>query len=954
MIRELFGAIKDFLKEYMSHRLFPLTIVFFILCGILIYRLFILQIVDGQEYLNNFTYKQERTVTVPASRGIIYDKNGKELAYNEISYSVTFGNSEQLESKAAELKMDEDELKNKIVHDTIQILERNGDQVIYSDFPISIDENGNLNFTVEGSALTRFRMEVYAVSKEEDLKEHANASAEDIFRYLRNNNNAKKNRNFDIDDSYSKEDALKIMAVRYSLWLNRFQQYVTVKIALNVSEESIAQISENKDELLGMDVQVDSTRVYTDAKYFANIIGYIGNISSDEMAEYNADLAEEDKYVSTDVVGKAGLEYVLENQLRGKKGSQNLFVDNMGRVLEVVSSSNATAGNDVYLSIDSDLTKFCYDALERELSGIILAHLSEGNSRGTEKNILIPINDVYFALFDNNTLSMDHIRSENASDNEQSFLGSFESSQSGVLSAVENELLNSDVAMKDLSEANQEYMEYVYEMLVKKKILDVTVIPDNDDTYVAYNTGQTIGLGAYLRYAINQNAINISNFELNSDYYDSEEIYNALVSNIITELKQDSEFDKLVIKYMIQSGVTSGRQICLMLYDQGVLSTEDEDYAPLESGQMSAYSFMYRKIQKIEITPAQLALDPCSGSVVVTDVKTGKVLALVSYPSYDNNRLTNTIDTDYYIKLNSDKTTPMFNRATQQRTAPGSTYKMLTTVAGVQEGVLGLNEAITTRGIFTEITPSPRCWIYPGSHGTIDIPKALEVSCNYFYYEVGYRLGLDGSGGFNEQNGLERLSKYATVFGLDRKSGVEVSETDPSVSNDSLVRSAIGQGKNSYTPVQLARYVNTIATRGDCYDLSLIGDIKDYEGTSVYDKEPVITSHPEISSALWDSIYSGMRRVVTDNTAATSLLNQMDVAVAGKTGTAQEDLTRANHALFVSFAPYEDPEITVTTVIPFGYSSGNAEELASMVYAYYFQPELLDNHTVSGNSVHTD
>lgn len=106
----------------------------------------------------------------------------------------------------------------------------------------------------------------------------------------------------------------------------------------------------------------------------------------------------------------------------------------------------------------------------------------------------------------------------------------------------------------------------------------------------------------------------------------------------------------------------------------------------------------------------------------------------------------------------------MFNRATQQRTAPGSTYKMLTTVAGVQEGVLGLNEAITTRGIFTEITPSPRCWIYPGSHGTIDIPKALEVSCNYFYYEVGYRLGLDGSGGFNEQNGLERLSKYATVL----------------------------------------------------------------------------------------------------------------------------------------------------------------------------------------------
>ena len=131
-----------------------------------------------------------------------------------------------------------------------------------------------------------------------------------------------------------------------------------------------------------------------------------------------------------------------------------------------------------------------------------------------------------------------------------------------------------------------------------------------------------------------------------------------------------------------------------------VLSTEDEDYGLLQSGQLSAYAFMYRKIQKIEITPAQLALDPCSGSVVVTDADTGKVLALVSYPSYDNNRLTNTIDADYYMQLNADITSPMFNRATQQRTAPGSTYKMLSTVAGVQEGVLGLNETIETKGIF--------------------------------------------------------------------------------------------------------------------------------------------------------------------------------------------------------------------------------------------------------------
>lgn len=954
MLKELFGAIKDFLKEYTSHRLFPLTVIFLVLFGILIQRLFVLQIVDGQEYLNNFTYKQERTVTVPASRGNIYDCNGKELAYNEISYSVIFGNSPQLSTRAAELDMTEDELKNKLVYDTIHILEGNGDRVLYDSFPIELDDAGNCQFTVSGNALTRFRMEVYAVSREADLKENANASAEEIFQYLRNNHNARRNRNFNIADSYSKEDALKIMAVRYSLWLNRFQQYVTVKIALNVSEASVAQITESKYDLPGMDVQVDSTRIYNDSKYFANIIGYIGNISSDEMTEYNSSLPEDSQYTSTDVVGKMGIENVLEGELRGKSGNQHLFVDNMGRVLEVIDSSDAVAGNDVYLSIDSELQKYCYDALERELAGILLAHLDEGNSKGTEKNILIPINDAYFALFRNNTLTMAHIRSDQATENERSFLNAFESRQSSVLTSVEQNLLNSNTAMKDLSEEDQDYMNYIYRMLMNQEILDVTVIPDNDEKFLAFNQEQTISLGEYLRYAINQNAINISNFDLNSDYYDSEEIYSALVNNIITELQQDNEFDKLIIQYMIQSGVVSGRQVCLMLYDQGKLSTEDEDYGPLQSGQISAFTFMYRKIQKIELTPAQLALDPCSGSVVVTDVKTGKVLALVSYPSYDNNRLTNTIDAEYYMQLDADITSPMFNRATQQRTAPGSTYKMLSTVAGVQEGVLGINETIETKGEFDLVPKNPHCWIYPGTHGTIGIVEALEVSCNYFYYDVGYRLGLDSEGTYREQQGLDQLAKYAGVFGLDRKSGIELPEAEPSVSKEDAPRSAIGQGTNSYTPIQLARYVNTVATRGDCYDLSIVNDIRNFEGESVYNAEPNVTAHPEISGALWSTIHQGMRQVITNNTPASSLLNKMDVAVAGKTGTAQEDLTRGSHGLFVSFAPYNDPEITVTTVIPYGYSSGNAEELASFVYAYYYQPELLENSQVSGSSVHTD
>ena len=130
---------------------------------------------------------------------------------------------------------------------------------------------------------------------------------------------------------------------------------------------------------------------------------------------------------------------------------------------------------------------------------------------------------------------------------------------------------------------------------------------------------------------------------------------------------------------MLQEDTISGQEICLVLYEQGVLDKNDDDYENLASGAMGAYDFMINKIYTLEIEPAQLALMPCSASAVVVDVKTGDVVALVSYPGYDNNRLTNDMDTDYYAKLALDQSSPFFNKATQQTTAPGSTLKLLST-----------------------------------------------------------------------------------------------------------------------------------------------------------------------------------------------------------------------------------------------------------------------------------
>ena len=225
------------------------------------------------------------------------------------------------------------------------------------------------------------------------------------------------------------------------------------------------------------------------------------------------------------------------------------------------------------------------------------------------------------------------------------------------------------------------------------------------------------------------------------------------------------------------------------------------------SGSESPYTFFVNRISNLDITPAQLALDPCTGSMVITDVNNGDVLALVSYPGYDNNKMANGVDAEYYAKLRSDQSSPLINYATMQRTAPGSTFKMVSSTAGLMEGVIDTSSTITCTGVFDKLdnTNPAHCWIYPRSHGSLNVTGAIKNSCNAFFFEVGYRLGLVGDS-YHSDIGLEKLAKYADMYGLSETTGVEVTEYDPIVSNLDSTRSAIGQGTNSFTTVGLARY----------------------------------------------------------------------------------------------------------------------------------------------------
>lgn len=947
MIWEIINSIKETVLEYMKHRLFPITCLILVMFVALINQLFTLQIVEGQEHVENFTYKSKKTLTIDSVRGEIYDRNGKLLAYNELAYSVVFSNDSAITAAAEAKGVGENELKNEVLFKAIKILEANNDDLAI-DFNIGLDETGEYEFLVKETQLKSFLKDVYAVTDFDELEDHQkNATAEDVVNYLCDDV-------FEISPLFPKEERLKILACRYKLWMNRYQQYMPVTIAYDISEESNASLSEYSDELIGIDVEVQSLRKYNDAVYFAHIIGYVGGISDEELKTYNAQLPKDEQYSNSEIVGKTGIEQYMESELRGTTGYEVMYVDNLGKPIEVVETKNAEAGNDVYLTIDADLQKYCYDTLEKEIASILLANLTAIYDIPEGENAQIPICDVYFGLFNNNILTLDMMRREDASNLEKKTYENFLNMKEEVLGELNVILREKPVPSVELEEEYEYYTEYICEVLNVNNILMTSKIPLNDEELIAYQEGET-SLEHYLKYCISVEAIDISSFDVESAYYDTDEVYDLLCDYILNYLSTDTEFDKQIIRFMIESDEITGEDVVYLLYDQGVLNEENDlEYEEFVAGAYPAYDFFTKKIKNLEITPAMLALDPCSGSIVVTDVNTGDVLALVTYPSYDNNYLTNEVDSEYYATLLDDKTTPLINRATQHKIAPGSTYKLLTAVAGVTENEIDAGTLLSCDGEFNEIEPAARCWLYPGGHGGMDLESAIQASCNMYFYQVGYWLATKNEK-YNDLYGLSRLTKYAEMFGFDAVSGVELPESEPEISDSDAVRSAIGQGTNLYTPVQMSRYITTVANSGTCYDLTLIDKITDYEGTLVKDNTAVIHNQlDEVAPQTWTSVHSGMRRSITIGCKDDALINTINVSVAGKTGTAQESEVRPNHALFVSFAPYEAPEVSVTCVIQHGYSSGNARELASFVYAYMYDSEKLVGAEMSGNTVVSD
>jgi len=424
-----------------------------------------------------------------------------------------------------------------------------------------------------------------------------------------------------------------------------------------------------------------------------------------------------------------------------------------------------------------------------------------------------------------------------------------------------------------------------------------------------------------------------------------------------------SREDILHIHSIITEGIRSGRispatMLLTLIGTEQISDPYGTIQEQLITRPQTARDVLIDKILSWEITPSQLRADPYTGSIVIIDVPTGAVLAAVSYPSFDNNRLVNVMDVEYFQHINFlDRAHPAIPRAFRETRAPGSNFKMITAVAALESGVVGPHTQIRDGIAFTRAGHPPlHCWHRSGGHGSINVMQAIAVSCNYFFAEAAWRLGnpLTTAPTATLQR-IETLNLYMRHFGLDDNTGVEILERlplryengtiyegsrisspefkrfmyrnapvgDQGWFDGDTVRTAMGQSLNDYTVAQMARVMNVFANRGVNYQLFMVGHIENSQGQLVRRTEPTaVCIGLEFSESTWDAVTEGMRLVTQPGAGGTAVglfhNQRFPIPVAGKTSTTEQVPGRNHHTAFGAFAPIDNPQISIYVNIPFG------------------------------------
>ena len=372
--------------------------------------------------------------------------------------------------------------------------------------------------------------------------------------------------------------------------------------------------------------------------------------------------------------------------------------------------------------------------------------------------------------------------------------------------------------------------------------------------------------------------------------------------------------------------------------------------------QRVAEESLERNIMKIREGGFGEGYEAKTGAVVVTNVHTGEILAMASYPDYEVGLFYNGISSEKYKEYESAKA--FYNRAAQGTYPPGSIYKMVTAIAGLETGNVTVNEMINDNGPFyvtddPNYNRHPKCWYfnsYGRGHGRLNVVGALMKSCNYYFYEVSNRIGV------------ETLGEFARYFGFGKKTGIEISESVGVVPERSLVdrnwskadtaSASIGQGFDTATPVQMAKYISMVANGGHPIDLTLVKSVIKSNGTLVsqdelnaYEakklgREIEKTEDKNISQETINAIHEGMRSVAEEEGGtAYSVFKDFAIELGGKTGSAEMTDNKKSKdviAWFAGFAPYDNPEIAVVVMVEKGGHGYYTGEVVRDIMTEYF------------------
>ena len=346
--------------------------------------------------------------------------------------------------------------------------------------------------------------------------------------------------------------------------------------------------------------------------------------------------------------------------------------------------------------------------------------------------------------------------------------------------------------------------------------------------------------------------------------------------------------------------------------------------------------------------------DVGGGAVVVVDVNTGEPLAIASYPTFS---LT-TFDEDYE-EISTDESNPLFNRALMGTYAPGSTFKPLVALAGLTEGLVNTETQIYCNGVFDKYADqgyAPVCWIYTDTDGQIthqaeNVVEAIKDSCNIYFYTLADQLGI------------RLLDEYAKNFGLGESTGIELAEelgnmASPETHNDidgagftygDTVQAGIGQSDSLFTPIQIAEYCAAIANGGTRYSASILKNVRSYDySTNLYERDTEVLSTVESEDYNFAAVQRGMYQFTHDPNSSSFAVyltfnnysyGGRSIGVAAKSGTAQLGENRVNNAIFMLYAPFDDPEIAVAIVVEQGRSGASLRNIAADVLDAYFSIE---------------